>query len=89
MNRPPGWGPGHPEYEARVAADMAKLQGAKGIQIRAWLRENKVFALILGIWLGGTLIGVLLTGNPLIGALAVPLIAFKVYARSIGRKPRW
>lgn len=42
--------PGSPEYEAKVAADIARLQAAKGIQIRAWIRENKAFLPFIGVY---------------------------------------
>jgi hypothetical protein len=44
-------GPGNPDYEARMQADIARLNAAKGVQVRAWLRENKGVAIAFGIYL--------------------------------------
>ncbi len=45
-------GPGTPEYEARMQADIARLNAAKGVQMGAWLRENKGVAIAFGLYLG-------------------------------------
>lgn len=44
-------GPGTPEYEARMQADIARLNAAKGVQLRAWLRENKGVTIAFGLYL--------------------------------------
>lgn len=43
-------GPGTPEYEARLQADIARLNAAKGVQLLAWLRENKGLSFAFGIY---------------------------------------
>jgi len=81
--------PGDPEYEARADADIARLQAAKGIQVRAWLRENKTFVLVLVAYLAviGLYAGFAVANgdNPVAGALVGiffgPLVILRIYVR--------
>jgi hypothetical protein len=82
-------GPGDPEYDARVDADIARLQAAKGIQVRAWFRENKTFVLVLLVYLAviGLYSGFAVANgdNPVAGALVGifigPLVMLRIYVR--------
>jgi len=86
--------PGDPEYEARVAADIARLQAARGIQVRAWLRENKRFGVVLAAYLGiiALYAGIMAArGEPpiagvIIGVFFGPIVMLRVYARSRRRR---
>jgi hypothetical protein len=84
MALPPGWGPGHPEYEAKVAADMAKLQAAKGIQFRAWVRENKVLVIIFTVYVAAVIAAGIIFQSPGASIIAVfwlPFVALRLYRR--------
>jgi hypothetical protein len=83
MNKPPGWGPGHPEYEAKMAADIAKLQGAKGIQLRAWARENKLLLIVFAVYLSLVVAAGFVWGPAasLIAVFWVPIAGFRIYLR--------
>jgi hypothetical protein len=81
--------PGDPEYEARVAADIARLQAAKGVQIRAWIRENKMFLVVLAAYLGiiGLYAGIMAARgeDPMvgvfIGVVFGPFVLLRIYLR--------
>lgn len=43
--------PQPPPHDAKFDADVARLRAAKGIQFRAWFRENKAFAIGMIVYL--------------------------------------
>jgi hypothetical protein len=80
---------GDPDYEARLAADIARLQSAKGIQIGAWLRDNKTFVFVLlayfaiiGLYAG---LAAWRNENPMVGVLLGvffgPIVLLRIYLR--------
>lgn len=81
--------PGQPDYEARLAADIARLQGAKGVQLGAWFRQNKALVAIFAVYFG--LIGAFAAyavsrgdspmGGVLVGVIAGPLVMLRTYLR--------
>ncbi len=82
-------GPGDPEYEAKLAADIARLQAAKGINPRAWLRENKGLLLVFVAYLAvvGVFVGIAVArgdspgGAALVGVFVAPVVMLRVYLR--------
>lgn len=82
-------GPGDPEYEAKLAADIARLQAAKGINPRAWLRENKGLLLAFVAYLAvvGVFVGIAVArgdspgGAALVGVFVAPVVMLRVYVR--------
>ena len=85
MALPPGWGPGHPEYEAKLAADMAKLQGAKGIQLGAWIRQNKILVVVFVVYIAAVIAAGVIFQHPgasLIAVFWLPIAAIRIFARS-------
>jgi hypothetical protein len=88
MALPPGWGPGHPEYEAKVAADIARLQGAKGIQLGAWIRANKILVIVFGVYIAlvvGAGIVFQHPGASIIAVFWVPIVGLRLWLRSSRR----
>lgn len=83
MAMPPGWGPGHPGYEAKMAADIAKLQGAKGIQLRAWARENKLLVAVFAVYLTLVVAAGFVWGPAasLVAVFWLPIAAFRIFMR--------
>ena len=84
MAMPPGWGPGHPEYEAKVAADIAKLQGAKGIQLGAWIRANKVLVLVFAVYIVVVIGAGIVFQHPgasIIAVFWVPIAGLRLFLR--------
>ena len=81
--------PGSPEYEAKLQADIARLQAAKGIQLRAWMRENKTLVVVLALYLGVvglySVIALARGESPLVGAVIGtffgPLVLLRGWAR--------
>jgi hypothetical protein len=82
-------GPGDPQYEAKLAADIARLQAAKGISPRAWLRENKTLLLVFLAYLAVvlTFVGVAVAkgespgGAALVAIFVAPVVMLRVYVR--------
>lgn len=76
-----------PDAEARFQADVARLQAAKGIQVRAWIRDNKPFAVAMAVYLatvaaiGGVFIasGESPGGAILFGVVVAPFAMLRVY----------
>jgi CHASE2 domain-containing sensor protein len=81
--------PGDPEYEAKMAADIARLNAAKGFQVRAWFRENKAFALVIvgyvvfvSLCIGLAMArGISPGAGAIAGVVVFPLLALRMYAR--------
>lgn len=81
--------PGTPEYEARMQADIARLQAAKGVSPRAWIRENKTLLLVFVGYLA--LVSVwgfvaYANGDPpggglLMGIFLTPIVGLRVYLK--------
>lgn len=70
---------------------IARLQGAKGLQPRAWLRENKRLALVFGAYLG--VVGAIVLTQQifypreeigpyvLFGIFFAPIVMLRIYLR--------
>jgi len=78
-----------PDADARFQADVARLQAAKGIQVRAWLRENKTLAIVFAVYLAtiAVIAGVFIAkgespgGAILAGVFVGPLVMLRLYIR--------
>jgi hypothetical protein len=78
-----------PDAEARFQADVARLQAAKGIQVRAWFRENKTLVLVfLGYFVAVSIVaGVLVARGEspgpaiLFAIFSTPVVALRVFLR--------
>jgi hypothetical protein len=78
-----------PDYEARMQADIARLQAAKGVNLRAWMRANKalvwVFAgylVTIGVCAGFAVVrGDPPGGGVLAGVFIAPLVFLRIYIR--------
>ena len=71
-----------------MAADIAKLQGAKGVQLGAWIRANKILVVVFtGYILLVIGAGIVFQhpGASIIAVFWVPIVAFRLYLRS-GRR---
>ena len=81
--------PRDPDYEAQLAADIARLQSAKGIQIAAWLRENRTLCLILLAYaavVGSYVFITWIIGAPvglgvILGVIFGPFVLLRMYTR--------
>jgi hypothetical protein len=86
--------PVDPDYEARMAADIARLQSAKGVDLRGWLRANKSLLLVFLAYLGiiAVYAGIAASmGEPpgagvLLGAFFGPLVLLRIYLRARRRR---
>ncbi len=77
------------DYEARMQADIARLQSAKGVNVRAWFRANKVLVIVFASYLA--LMGIyaaiaVANGDPpgagiLVGAFAGPIVMLRILLR--------
>jgi hypothetical protein len=84
MATPPGWGPGNPQYEAKMAADIAKLQGAKGVQLGAWIRANKILVIVFAVYIAAVVAAGIVFQSPGASIAAVfvaPIVALRLYLR--------
>jgi hypothetical protein len=78
-----------PDYEARMQADIARLQSAKGIDLRGWLRANKPLALVFLAYLGiiavyagiSASMGESPGAGVLFGAFFGPIVMLRIYLR--------
>lgn len=78
-----------PDHDAKLAAEIARLQAARGIQIGPWLRENKMFLLILagyfmlvGVYAAvATARGQSPIAGAIIGVLVGPVVILRMYGR--------
>lgn len=83
-----------PDYDARMQADIARLQSAKGIDMRGWFRANKrlvlVFLAYLGIIALYAGISASMGESPgvgvLLGAFFGPIVLLRIYLRARRRR---
>jgi hypothetical protein len=82
--------PGDAEYEAKMQADIARLQAAKGVQVRQWLRQNRTLVIVFAVYftiIGASMaVGVFFFDAPpglgiLIGAFVVPLMMLRIWIK--------
>lgn len=67
-----------------MAADIAKLQGAKGVQLGAWLRANKILVIVFAVYVVlviGAGIVFQHPGASLIAVFWVPVVGLRLWLR--------
>ena len=67
-----------------MAADIAKLQGAKGVQLGAWFRANKILVIVFSVYIVlvvGAGIVFQHPGASIIAVFWVPIVGLRLYLR--------
>ena len=76
--------PGDRDYDARLQADIARMQAAKGIQLGAWMRANKTLVVIFAVYIVAVIGAGIAFQNPgasIAAVFVVPLVALRIYVR--------
>jgi hypothetical protein len=74
--------PPNTDADARMAADIARLQAARGVNLRGWFRENKVLVAVFACYLA--LVGAGTTFAWLQGHEIGPALLFFVFFTPLG-----